>query len=569
MIVGGLVRKTASYIRNHINQFVFWSFFAITLCMTIPFPMRPLHTLTSPINGDAGYSSILFEAMKRENLNPYVDGTIRSVAYPDGISNNTGVNRVSFFSTLFLWVGTLVTNAVFAHSILAILGVVLSGFITYLFVKKLTNSTAPAILAGLTLMFMPVMSGILFSASAYTHMWLYTATIWIFWWLCTSAPSAKRFALALVLISLMLFWTPYYTFHILLIAAVGTIVTGVSYLRRYGLRAGIAFVTVMSVVLVMIATAYYFIGMSAQYAEVPHRTESEIYQQSAHPLMYVLPGAFSIFGQGLHGLLVQIVPRAESTSLYVGISVIIVAIFSMHVLRRGNQRDEKLQYGIILALTTVIVVFLFSLAPTIHMFGIDIPTPNYLIAKIVPSLRAGQRLVMPLVAGLTILVGIGAHEIGRHIPRNRRIIALACIGLVILADIISIPHARYTSIEERPLFASLSSRGYGLTAVYLHDSLVSNPGQYVCYPQFQHKMPLVNDCAMQRDPYNFDKPKKTLGTIISRPLCEQVSVLHMMDVRYLIVANLDNDNLKRCLDRDAPYAITISDAVYTVYEAKP
>lgn len=560
----GRMTVAGQFVRRHLNWFVFCGFLAIVLLITLPFALRPFQTLISPINGDAGYSSILFEAIKREHLNPFVDGLAQSVAYPDGITNNTGVNRVSFFSTLLLWTGTLITNAIFIHSFLAILGVVLSGYITFLFVKRLTGSVISAVVSGLIIMAMPAMMSILFSASAYTHMWLYTAVIWCLWWLCLDRPIIGRFLRVYGIVFLTLFWTPYYSFHILLIVMAMSIIVAVLYKNRYGWRTSLFYLISATTTLMIFAGIYYGIGITAEHAEVPVRTVDEIYQQSSHPLMYVLPGMFTIAWHGAYNFLTELVPRAAYTSLYIGISTIAVACFSLTLLRRSTGNKE-LKYGVVLGVTVVVVSFLFSLAPTIHIAGVTIPTPNYVVAQFVPALRAGQRLVMPLIAGISILSGIGLYSISKRLPRNRRSLAIVLLAIVIIVDIASFPVARYTLIEQRDIFHELSMKKKGLAAVYLHNSLVSNPGQNICYPQFQYKMPLINDCAIQRDPYNFDKPKKTLATIIVLPLCRQLQSLHERQVVYIIVSKDDNADIANCLSDQHIYKATMQDTEYVIY----
>lgn len=552
------------FVTRHQGVFVFCGFLVAVLLITLPFALKPFQTLISPINGDAGYSSILFEAIKREHLNPFVDGFAQSVAYPDGITNNTGVNRVSFFSTLLLWAGTLITNAIFTHSFLAILGVVLSGYVTFLFVKRLTGEAIPAVLSGLIIMAMPAMISILFSASAYTHMWLYTIAVWCLWWLCLDRPSMKRFLKAYGIMFLTLFWTPYYTFHILLIVMAMSVVVAVLYKKRYGWRTALFYLVPAAITLMIFAGIYYGVGITAEHAEVPARTVDEIYQQSSHPLMYVLPGMFTVAWQGAYSFLTELVPRAAYTSLYIGVSTLIVAGFSLVLLRRDSGNKE-LKYGILLGVTVVVVSFLFSLAPTVHFAGITIPTPNYAIAQFVPSLRAGQRLVMPLIAGITILLGIGLYFISKRLPHRYGSLVIILLAVVIIVDIASFPAARYTVTERRDIFHELSTKKEGLTAVYLHNSLVSNPGQNICYPQFQHGMPLVNDCAIQRDPYNFDKPKKTLASIVILPLCEQLQSLHKRHVAYVIVSKDDNIDITNCLDDQHVYKVIMQDVAYTIY----
>lgn len=553
------------FLKKHLNWVVFTGFLVTSLLVTLPFILNPFNTLVSPIDGDAGYSSILFEAIKRENLNPFTDGIAESVAYPDGITNNTGVNRVSFFSTILLWFGTLLTSAFFIHSLVAITGTLLSGFISYLFIRKVTESTFASVTAGLTIMFMPTMLTILFSSSPYTHMWIYVAVLWLFWFLATSPPSIKKFLISFGLIFLTLFWTPYYSFHVLMIAGLCAGVVTIIYWQKYAWKKACLFAGASIMTLLCFAVIYYVIGTTSQYSSIPSRSLEEIYEQSSHPLMYIIPSFFSTFGHGIHDFFATLIPRIAGSSLYLGVTILIIAGFVLTYLRKPSSHDVKTRYAVILALVIFVSSFLFSLAPTVAVLGVNIPTPSYLIAEFVPSLRAGQRLAMPMIASLIILFGVGLSVIQTKLPKKYAAWILSVIVLIVAIDIASLPVARYTTTESREVFTELSQQEKGLAAVYLHDSLVSNPGQYVCYPQFNHEMWLINDCGIQRDPYNFDVPKKTLAGIISQPLCQQITTLRTMNVKYLIVAIDDNDDVNRCIKSDRSNSLILSDDRYEVY----
>ena len=553
--------------RKHDRVIVLGVYILLAIAITLPFFKDPMNILISPMNGDAGYSSILFEAIKREGLNPFIDGYAMSIAYPDGIDINTAVNRVSFFSTLLIWFGTNITNAFFAHSLLALLGVLLSAIIAYLFVRKVTGSIIAGFVSGLILGFAPIMVATLFSANIYTYMGLHVLVIWMYWDLIMKGFSKRRASVTLLVVFLCLFWTPYYTFHILLVAGAATVVTGVVWLRARADTATFMRIGGLLVSLLVFAVFYYLIGSTTQYGGAPQRSVEEIYEQSASPLMYILPGATSIFGQGLHELLVDKVPRAGYTSLYLGVTTLILAALSLQILRVRSKQLRPIRMAVIICLAVAFVTFVFSLAPTIAIAGVTIPTPSYLIAEFVPSLRAGQRLVMPLLASVAVLAGIGLYMLIRNRSRTQKVLLVVLVIGAVVIDLASLPSQRYTTNQSKELFTALASRTNGPTAVYLHNSLVSNPGQPICYYQFDHKMPLINDCAIQRDPGDFDKPKEYLSTIIHLDVCDQIKQLGDRGIRYLIIAKDNNSDVLHCESLENKYVQITSDNEFMILEA--
>jgi hypothetical protein len=167
----------------------------------------------------------------------------------------------------------------------------------------------------------------------------------------------------------------------------------------------------------------------SQQSGVPTRSLEDAFQESAHPLMYLLPGYGSIWGEGPYQLLLRAVPRAVDTNLYVGISVIALSLVAVSTavatwLRRGaGALSSPLVLATLMATAVVIACFLFSLPP--HLAGSGIPMPDALIIAVQPAFRAGQRFVMPLMGGMAILAGLGdvassgAGPGDRHRPRGR------------------------------------------------------------------------------------------------------------------------------------------------------
>ncbi|MGQ7429862.1 hypothetical protein ACTGYZ_12370, partial [Streptococcus suis] len=86
----------------------------------------------------------------------------------------------------------------------------------------------------------------------------------------------------------------------------------------------------------------------------------------------------------------SILPRANGVSLYVGMSVILLALISLFSTFKPSIlkiREVSVGYraAVYLALSGVIACFLFSLPPTIHFGGFALYTPSVLITHYVPA----------------------------------------------------------------------------------------------------------------------------------------------------------------------------------------
>lgn len=554
--------RLLDYLRHHFVLVAGLAYLVLASVMTFPFVIRPTTTVLAPLDGDEGYSIIKYEAIKREGLNPFISDKIHSIAAPDGIATNVGVDRVSFFSTLFLWLGTLFVGAVTTHALQAFLGYFLTGFITFLFLRRVTMSAPIAFIGGFIYAYCPLMVPLAISDPTYMHMWLYILPIWALWEVYINGATRTRLMLAALSIVPAMFWTPYYAFHILLVGL--SCLAGIAWL--FGKRNDYA--NAVKVVLTCLSSwigvsiMYYLIGMSGGSASVPVRSTAEVYSQSAHPLMYIFPGMYSAWGHTLYEHLVRIVPRAGYTDIYLGITCIILATISVYGLMRMKVND-RLRAAIILGLLVCITTFAFSLAPTVSVFGLRVPTPNILVAKIEPALRAGQRLAMPLMGGVAILAGAGIYLATRRLDTRMYYLVLALISVLIALDFSTVPPSLPRQIQMHGALVALSNRPAALTAQYNYSSLVSNPGQEICFAQFQHKMPIVNDCAMSRNPYDFDKPTPTLAKIIQAEPCRQLVILKQLGAKYLILTFVDQP-IFRCLASKDTTPI-LQDDTYKIY----
>ena len=359
-----------------------------------------------------------------------------SLAQPDGVANNPGVNRVSFFSVTYLLLASYAFGPVTALSLEAFLGFLLTGFVMFLFIRAVTKSAAAGFIAGLVYGFWPLMLGLGRADPTYTHMWLYVLPMWAFWEL-TRQSTLRQAVLAAASIVPAVFWTPYFAYHIFLVGMSSLLVASWYIRRQIGTKKTLLMMG--SIVGVWIAAygAYYAIGITGSPDAVPARALNDAYDQSAQPLMYLLPGASANWDKGLNDLLVWLVPRAIHSSLYVGLSVVALAIFGIFqtLKQRGKAPPSATRVAVMIGVVVAACCFVFSLPPSYRIGGLVIPMPNYLVATAVPALRAGQRLAMPLMGALTLLAGIGAYYLLNRFPGWRRYIALAALIFVLAADL--------------------------------------------------------------------------------------------------------------------------------------
>lgn len=551
--------------KTPLHYFVIGIYIIIAGLFTWPYLVSPLTTMTAQVGGDEGNSVIKFESIKREGLNPFSDSRLNSIAVPDGLPTNVGVDRASFFSTLYLWLVTLAANAVFAHSLEAFLGYVLSAFVMFLFVRKITKSNKAAFVSGLIFGFCPTNVLFTISSPTYSHLWVLLLPVWAFWYLVEKGISRKTILLSAFSILPAMFWTPYYAFYALLISLASLCVAAFLLKDKYAKKTLAKFLALFALIWLLLSAAYYFIGMSAQGAEsVPIRTLQEAYEQSANPIMYFLPGPFSPWGAGLHEwFTVKFIPRAYPITLYIGFVAFALAVYGFMSARKS--KNNRIRTAAFFAAAISITGFIFSLTPTYTFGPLTIPTPNLAVVHLVPALRAGQRLVVLVILGVAILAGIGLLELLKKAKTKRiGLIIFGGVTLIISLEMLILPTPMATTLIQHPSLKELSKEPAGITAHYVRSSLVSKPGQEICLPQMQHRMPLVNDCEINRDWYNPNVPSPSLIPIIAVPLCEQPKALKRLNVRYVITEKTDTE-INGCMDRLGS-KIIIQDEKYLIYQ---
>lgn len=519
---------------HHRSLLIILFFFIYSTVLTWPFAAHPLSTQTSTKYGDNFSSIVKFQTLKDEGKNPFVDGHIDTIAYPDGLRSNVGVDRVSFFSTLLLWGATLVANSFFAHGLLTFLGFFITASITYFFLRTYLKSEKYAVLGAIIYTSFPLFIALEHAAPVYMHMWVYILPLWACMRLVHDS-SRKNVLLAVISIIPGVFWTPYFFLHTLLVALASIAAYTLTVWRRdHKIPIHILVVSILSTL--TICASYFVIGHSTHYASVPDRPITDAYEQSLSPGMLALPTADVWWAKPIyHSVIVPLMPRSNESSLYLGLAVIIFAAIGVYALILRRIKDGHIYLLALFALLLLVITLSFSLAPTINIFGIKVPTPNYFVVHLVPALRAGQRLVGPLMLSFVLLALVGIWQINQHSKlREHSRTVFFILATIILIDITTAPFTRSALRVSRPAtMIQLSTMKKGVTAEFMNDSLLGYPGQLACKNLLVHHMQTVNSCGL--DIYTAPGKWPTIEAVAKLDVPQQISTLKDMGVRYIIL----------------------------------
>jgi hypothetical protein len=549
-----------------VGALVFFTCYASIV--TFPYIKDPVHITIAPLGGDVDNSIAFYEALVGSHANPFFATNVPWIGYPTGPANNVGVDRVSFLSVTLLWVGTRVLGAIAAHSLLSFLGLILTAFFTFWLVWRATRSALAGVVAGFIFGFSPIAVALAGSNMVYVNMWILLIPLWAFWRLVTQQAARNWVVIAAMSVVPGVFWTPYFMLHSLVVGASCLAVAGYYILRQKGRERALLTAFVIGLCWALLLFVYRFIGLHSPSTVVPSRTMAEIYQQSAQPLMFLLPGLWS---WGIHdgnSLLVHLLPRARGLNLYVGLSTLALAGSGLVLLTRRRPKKSApgspvpdARVAAMMAGMAAVACVAFSLPPVYHFGPLKLPTPNYLVATAVPALRAGQRFDMPLVGCLAVLAGIGAWLLLCRLAPKWRPVAAAGMLIVIGLDLWALPPGWVTTIPRYHSLLAIRNQPSAPVAWFEKNSLVIGLPQVPCLLQEQYNKPLVNDCGLGYTPQ--------YGLMLSRPLCEQITQLAAKGTRYVVLTRNDDQKVRQCLTGSGLAKATLSqDSTYQVIQLR-
>jgi hypothetical protein len=283
--------------------------------------------------------------------------------------------------------------------------------------------------------------------------------------------------------------------------------------------------------------------------------------------MFVWPGSGTIWGDGVAEALYDQVPRARNANIYVGLSVLLLgAVGTWSALggwARGRFRGAPSPQGLAALLGLAVIAFCFICSLPPRVLNGSIPMPSTIIYELAPGVRAGQRFVMPLMAGTAVLAGLGAAAVLRRVPQRAVVPAALALALLVGVDM----YARFPGMIDKvpPRSSALQALAAAPAGPVVNITPWGALGAYVqraCLMQEVHHKPLVNPCG-------FNPPEHLLRLSVL-PMCKSLRDLKADGLRYVLFDPYEPpSNVKPCFrgsSRIGPWRTLARDSNYAVIE---
>ena len=481
--------------------------------------------LWGAIGDQTGFLSLYREVVEQQHGVPFLPGTARDLAAPEGLE----YNWVTLFGQLPASVTmsglTAVFGALVAVSIYATIGIVGTAVATFLLARRLTGAPGPSLLAGVAFGFMPLVIIKSTGHLDFSHGWVLVLALWR-WIELIEKPDRRNAWLAGAATLLAVSWTSYFA----LLAAAIAVPAALVVLGRAGrpgfrttfplvVRAGILSIGWVVMVYVLAAA---FPGS----AVTPTRTLDELTVYAARPLDYLIPaGNNPLFGDQanrwreshLHG------SNLSESLLYLGISVLVLA--AVGFVAAVRQQRERVLVLFLVALAAV--AFWASAPPYVHLLGINVPTPSRFVFEVQPGFRVYSRFALVVALATALLAARGLLALTRTTSRPvlRLVIVVATVA-VVAADLrFEIPPNR---IGELQSYRKLAGEPAGLAAELPLMPAAEDLNQASFYQQIYDK-PLLNGYVEGSIQEARSRAVGDLGKPAS------IRALRALGVRYLLV----------------------------------
>jgi hypothetical protein len=228
-------------------------------------------------------------------------------------------------------------------------------------------------------------------------------------------------------------------------------------------------------------------------AGLGHATLADLYQQSARPLMYVVPSGQNPVAGDLTRPFLQrhLWYNNAEKSLYIGISIALLALVGgvCALLGRLPARAGPL------ALTFSAVTFValaFSAPPRVDMAGINVPFPDYFVFQLQSGWRIYERFVMVVMLGLCIVAAFGLLALTEGRGRRVRAAILIATAIIVPLDLWSKYEPNTLELTEPSIYRTLHNLPAGIVAEYPIQPASSAEDYDELYNQQFHGKPIIN-----------------------------------------------------------------------------
>lgn len=443
--------------------------------------------------GDLTGTIAVIRELVDHHRNPFLPGTLSQFVAPEGQPIPWPRNLASAPEVTTLYLLTAALGATAAVGVYVLAGYTLTGLVTFLFTRRLTENTWASLIAGWAFAFYPfaALNGQFHVDNV--HGWVFMLGLWrlveLAW-----RPTRRNGLLAGLAVVLAMSWSAYF---ILLMGVAYLAATAATLLIAAHNRTLRKILVPQLVTALIVAIFAGFLGALTEAGSagaIGTRTQSlhELFHWAGHPFEFVIPDDRSpLLGSYTHPYLYSLrgVPTQENT-LYVGITVILLAIAAFVGLTR-RRLSPRVGRATLLLWVVVLAAFFSSLAPEITFFGVSIPFPARLIAEVTTTWRVYSRFVMIVMAALAVLAAVGLDLLTRGRRPWARVAIMACATIIVPLDLWWPVHKPATYvIPTPPIYQFLAHQPPGVVAEYPFPS-IENTYADLLYEYIYNK-PMLN-----------------------------------------------------------------------------
>lgn len=381
------------------------------------------------VNGEAGSTSLL--------------------NFPFGRSLRA--NPMDFLTTLpSTWLAS-VTNEVFAFNFVLFISFLLSGVFTYTLVYLLTKRTFPSIVCGLAYMILPyhlAMSQYHFTLARIELFPLFLLTL--AWFL----KYPRRYNASWILLAQFVSFAVnahYGLFNCSVLTAFLLVYLFYRGEKDWGRPTLARIGGVLSVVVLAVATGIpCFLSTFQKSAKIASgRPLEQLYAYSARVWDYFLPPIqHPLLGGFTQGFIMSHIHDSywHEQTLYLGWTVLGLATIGTWYLWRSRAKEHRF-LGVFLPLMAI-GGFLFSMPPTVNVFGAQIPMPGFFLHYLFPVFRVYARFGVVVATATVVLAGFGIAWVLERV-RWKKIVGVLIAGLI-LFEFINVPPAHFVDLSKPP-----------------------------------------------------------------------------------------------------------------------
>jgi hypothetical protein len=542
-----------------VGLLAFVAYVVMAVHLTWPMPKDPGRLFYGGVGDPFGSLAVLRE-MVQNGRPPFLPGTLHDFAAPGGLPVPWIRGLASLPTSLLLYVLAVLFGPIAAYNIFAFSAYPLTGMATFLLARRLSGNAWAAAIAGWAFAFFPyaVIKG--HGHYELVHGWVLVLVVWRALVLA-ERPSIRNGVFAGLATVFAMAWTQYFILLAGVAYATLTIATLFIAGRERELRRQLAPQAVAAGLIVVYLVVFYVLSV---YADVGQglRTHSvaELNAFSARPYEYVVPWAGQpLFGTGTGPWLARHIhgSNAAESTLYLGISMIVLALFAIGTALGGRLGSRDRRMVLILAIVALVAAWV-SAPPEGVILGHTLPFPSKFISDVTSTWRVYSRMVSVVMLAVALLGAIGlAFAVRGRSTGVRTLILIVAAVAVVRLDLWPQPQG-VNPTGTQPIYQQLARMPRGIVAAY---PLLESAESYgSMFDQQWYDMPILDgfeegSAADQRAQQIADPSQPSTA-----------SRLAALGVRYaLSVASPDGETMKF----GSGFALLRRQGALTLYRVQP